>query len=175
MEISAKINKHINMTQIPPDLYSQIYKDMYKKLLSFSYNIVKDGERAEDVVQETFGKFFCQDYDSLKDHINQWLFTVCRNTSFKVLSKNKRYVEYFESDSDKISEELNPFEDLELQELKKHLTLAMDLLTDREKSVIHCRFIQFMSYEEAAKELKTTSGNIGFILHTALKKLKNTT
>lgn len=161
------------MNEIPVSVYNQVYDDMHKKLLSYSYSILKDGERAEDVVQDTFKKLFCQDYDSLKDHMNQWLFTVCKNASLKTLSKNKRYVEYFESDGDKISDDLNPSEDLEHQELKQHLVEAMSLLTEREQSVIKCRFFHQMSYEESAKKLKTTTGNIGFIQHTALKKLKN--
>jgi RNA polymerase sigma-70 factor (ECF subfamily) len=161
------------MNQIPLNVYNEVYEDAHKKLLSFSFGIVKDAERAEDVVQETFKKFFCQDYEKLKDHVNQWLFTVCRNTSFKVLAKNKRYVEYFESDSDKISDDLNPSEDLELHELKEHLIEAMSVLTDREMSVIKCRFFHDMSYEESAKALNTSTGNIGFMQHSAIKKLKN--
>lgn len=161
------------MNEIPLNVYNQVYDDIHKKLLAFSFSIVKDADRAADVVQETFKKLFCQDYENLKDHVNQWLFTVCRNTSLKVLAKNKRYVEYFESDSDKISDDLTPSEDLELQELKEHLIEAMSILTDREKSVIKCRFFHEMSYEESAKALNTSTGNIGFMQHSALKKLKN--
>lgn len=58
------------MNQIPLNVYNEVYEDAYKKLLSFSFNILKDSERAEDVVQETFKKFFLQDYEKLKDHVN---------------------------------------------------------------------------------------------------------
>jgi hypothetical protein len=49
------------MNQIPLNVYNEVYEDARKKLLSFSFSIVKDSERAEYVVQEKFKKFLLQD------------------------------------------------------------------------------------------------------------------
>ena len=71
------------MNTIPLEVFNEVYREQNRKLFSYAFKFLKDAQRAEDVVQECFSRLNKQDYDKLKDRINSWLFTVCRNHSFK--------------------------------------------------------------------------------------------
>jgi RNA polymerase sigma factor (sigma-70 family) len=48
----------------------------------------------------------------------------------------------------------------------------MRKLTKRQRDVLKLRFFKDLDYNESAKKLKTTSGNIGFHQTTAIQKLR---
>lgn len=155
---------------IPVDIFNNVYSDNYTKLLRFAKSILHDNHRAEESVQEAFTKLLKQDYDKVKTHINQWLFTVCRNDSIKILNKNKRYVEALENDS--IDGSRDPSEELEFQEKIKILKKCMRKLSPRQREVLKFRFFKDLNYEQSAKKMKTSSSNIGFLQCTTLKELR---
>lgn len=155
---------------IPVDIFNNVYTTNRANLLRYAKKIVHDEHRAEETVQDVFTKLLKQDYDKIKTHINQWLYTVCRNSSIKVLNKNKRYVEAFEDES--LDETRNPSENLEFQEKLKLLKKCMRKLTTRQREVLRCRFFKDLNYEQSAKKMKTSSTNIGFLQCTALKELR---
>ncbi len=59
-------------------------------LLRYARHLVGDGERARDVVQDTFLKLCQQDRGQLDGHLAEWLFTVCRNGALDVRRKEQR-------------------------------------------------------------------------------------
>jgi RNA polymerase sigma-70 factor (ECF subfamily) len=155
---------------ITADTFNSVYLNFYKRLFAFSKKIVKDDNRAHEVVQDVFIKLWKQDFDNLESYLTQWLFTVCRNASIKVLKKNQRYVEAFEDES--LDECRDPYNELDFQESLKLLKKCMRKLTPRQKEVIKYRFFKDLNYEQSAKKMKTSSGNVGFLQSTALKELK---
>jgi len=142
----------------------------YKKLLAYSINITKDRQRSEETVHEVFTRLWKQDYDKLSGHMSAWLFTVCRNCSLKTLKKNKRYVEAFEDES--LVEDRDPSEELEHNEKKRLMLELMKMLSDKQKSVLICRFYQDLNYEQTGKKVGATVGNVGFLQNRALNKLR---
>lgn len=160
------------MNTIPLEVFNEVYREQSRKLYSFAFKILKDAQIAEDVVQECFSRLNKQDYDKLKDRINSWLFTVCRNHSFKQIRKNKRYVELFDDGSDTVDESRDPSEEMNMNQYKKVLMGFIEKLSPRQKEIIMLRFFGDYDYNECAKILKTTSGNIGFHQSTAIQNLK---
>lgn len=152
------------------NIFNGLYTDYYKRLLTYSNSIVRDENRAQEVVQDCFHKLLKQDYSKIETHPVQWLYTVCRNSSIKVLKKNQRYVEAHEHDS--IDETRDPSEQLEFQENVKILKKCMKKLSPRQQEVLKFRFFKDLNYEQSAKKMKTTSGNVGFLQSTALKELR---
>ena len=49
---------------------------------------------------------------------------------------------------------------------------ALDRLSDNQREVIRLKFQQGLSYNEIS-EAGLTSGNVGFLLHTGLKRLRS--
>jgi RNA polymerase sigma factor (sigma-70 family) len=158
-------------TQISTEEFNALYNEWTPKLRAYANKILYNQENVEDCVQEVFRKLLNQDFDKIKNHIQSWMFVVCRNTSLKVKAKQKLFVDSFEED-EAISEDYNPFESLDRKELYKKIEIIVKNLTPQQKKMIQLRYKSDLSYEEIAKKMKTTSGNVGFHLSTAIKNVR---
>jgi RNA polymerase sigma factor (sigma-70 family) len=141
-------------------------------LLQFATRIIGDRERARDVVQETFAKF--QNNGAFQNpEPASWLFTVCRNGALNVCRKEKRMMyldeELIESRED---EQPMPFERIEQQEAAGFLLRIVATLPPRQQEVIQLKFQNDLSYQQIAEITKTTANNVGVLIHTALKTLR---
>lgn len=157
---------------ISTEKFNEVYAENHRKLYLYARSIVKDEERAKDSVQETFTRLCKQDFEKIEPRLAQWLFVVCRNFSFKQLQKNKRYVELLENDIDKMADERDPSEELDIKEQIKDLQKLVSTLSPREKEVLKYRFSKQLNYQESAKEMKTSEGNVGFLQNNAIKHLR---
>jgi RNA polymerase sigma factor (sigma-70 family) len=141
-------------------------------LLQFATRITGDRERARDVVQETFMKY---QSNGVSEHPNPatWLFTVCRNGALNVCRKERRMLfvdeELIESRED---EQPMPFARIEQQEAKGFLMRIIATLPPRQQEVLQLKFQNDLSYREIAEITKTTANNVGVLIHTALKTLR---
>ena len=158
-------------TQISTEEFNTLYNEWTPKLRAYAKKILYNQENVEDCVQEVFRKLLKQDFDKIRDHIQSWMFVVCRNTSLKVKAKQKLFVDSFEEE-EAISEDHNPFECLDRKELYKKVQNIIKNLTPQQKKMIQLRYKSDLSYEEIAKKMKTTSGNVGFHLSTAVKNVR---
>ena len=141
-------------------------------LLQFATRITGDRDRAKDVVQETFVKF--QGNGAvLPEKTATWLFTVCRNGALNVCRKEQRMIfldEYtFESCE---AEQLLPFEELEQRESAGFLMQIVSTLPPRQQEVLQLKFQNELSYQQIAEITKTNANNVGVLIHTALKTLR---
>src|SRR5687767_2374444 len=65
--------------------------DRYEgQLTRYAQRITGDGERARDVVQETFLRLCREPPAAVDGHLAEWLFTVCRNQALDVCRKESR-------------------------------------------------------------------------------------
>jgi RNA polymerase sigma factor (sigma-70 family) len=142
-------------------------------LLQFATRITGDRERARDVVQETFVKFQCNGAASENSEPATWLFTVCRNGALNVCRKEKRMLyldeELIESRAD---DEPMPSARLEESEARGFLLKIVATLPPRQQEVLQLKFQNDLSYQQIAEITKTTANNVGVLIHTALKTLR---
>ena len=111
--------------------FEQIYNQYYKLVFYVSYNLVKDQELAQDIMQDTFISFMnhIEDYDE-QGKVKQYLTTISKNLSLNALKKktNKEIL-----DEDAIS--LYSSQDMELEKVKLKLTLNHTLSTEESNIV----------------------------------------
>jgi RNA polymerase sigma factor (sigma-70 family) len=162
---------------ITNEQFETIYREYYNKLLKSSCYMLKDPERASDVVQECFLRLTKQEFEKIEGHIAQWLFTVCRNLALKSIARNKRYcLQPAEEFDDDTSDGLCPAAELMNRELAddsvKRLYAALATLKPRARKIIEMRYMAELSYKEIAKSMNLTEGNVGFIISIATRKLK---
>ena len=141
-------------------------------LLQFATRITGDRERARDVVQETFVKF--QNNGAFQNpEPATWLFTVCRNGALNVCRKEKRMM-YLDEEliESRVGEQPMPFERLEEEEAAAFLTRIIGTLPPRQQEVLRLKFQNDLSYRQIADITKTTTNNVGVLIHTALKTLR---
>ena len=141
-------------------------------LWQFATRITGDRERARDVVQETFVKF--QNNGAFHNtEPATWLFTVCRNGALNVCRKERR-MHYLDEEliEAREAEQPMPFERLERQEAAGFLLRIVATLPTRQQEVLQLKFQNDLSYQQIAEITKTTANNVGVLIHTALKTLR---
>lgn len=142
-------------------------------LIGYARTYLYDLDRARDVVQDTFIRLCKQDPEKVRLHLKSWLFTVCRNRCLDVLRKDKRIEPLDDAGWQKIaSTENSASENAESDDEHLDVMRYMDRLSDNQKEVILLKFQQGMSYEEIQRITGLTSGNIGFLIHAGLKRLR---
>jgi RNA polymerase sigma factor (sigma-70 family) len=135
-------------------------------LSRYASRIVRDNDRARDVVQDTFLRLCRQDRRALDDDLASWLFTVCRNRAVDLVRK------------DHGEEPLSGEDTPEMPAapasagMDADLTLALARLSANQQEVIRLKFQQGLKYREIAAVTGLSVSNVGFLIHTGLKKLR---
>jgi RNA polymerase sigma factor (sigma-70 family) len=142
-------------------------------LLQSARRITGDRERARDVVQETFVRFQRNGALRREDEPATWLFTVCRNAALNVCRKERRMMYVDEEVIEaREGEQPMPFDQLEQREATGFLLRIVGTLPLRQQEVIQLKFQNDLSYQQIAEIMQTTANNVGVLLHTALKTLR---
>ena len=153
--------------------FEEILQRFEIPLLQYAVRITGDRERARDVVQETFVKFQRNGAINRDDEPTTWLFTVCRNAALNVCRKERRMMYLGEEAMElREAEQPMPFDRLEQKEAAGFLLRIVATLPARQQEVIQLKFQNDLSYQQIAKIMKTTANNVGVLLHTALKTLR---
>lgn len=143
-------------------------------LIGYATGIVRDHERARDVVQDTFIRLYAQDVAKVRKGLKTWLFTVCRNRALDVLRKEGRAVVTDEDGFAKWEAEgLSPRAMTDLDERIQQVTDCIEKLSANQREVIRLKFQQGMSYKEICDVTGLSSGNVGFLIHTGLKRMRS--
>ena len=71
------------------------------------------------------------------------------------------------------AEGLSPRAMTDLEERVKQVTNCLDKLSANQREVIRLKFQQGMSYKEISEVTGLTSGNVGFLIHTGLKRMRS--
>lgn len=162
-----------DMVQTQEQFIEWALKEYERPLIGYAQGFVHDWERARDVVQDTFIRLCQQDMAKVRDGVKTWLFTVCRNRALDVLRKDSRLVEMDEKKLGKIpASTVSASSLLEKEEMHQRLEIYLQRLTPNQREVVVLKFQQGLSYEEISRVTGLSNGNVGFLLHNALKRLR---
>ncbi len=154
-------------------------------LVRYAQHFVGDLERGRDVVQDTFLKLCHQPREKLENEIQpilvKWLFKVCRNRAIDVCRKENRMKL---APTDQLAEQLADSENefhqrssapeaaAQSKEQTDTLGKQISRLPNNQQEVLRLKFHGGMSYREIAEITGLTTSNVGFLLHTAIAKLR---
>jgi len=148
--------------------------DYESSLIGYANTILHDPDRARDVVQETFIKLCQQDLSQIRHSVKTWLFTVCRNRALDILRKENRVQPLQDYQWDHLEGTgQQPDEAAESQERDAQIRHTLGRLSENQREVILLKFQQGLTYQEITEITGLTSGNIGFLIHTGLKRLRD--
>lgn len=156
-----------------PEDFEEIVNRFEIPLLQYARRITGDREQARDVVQETFVKFQRNGALRREGEPAAWLFTVCRNAALNLCRKERRMM-YVEEEvvEARETEQPTPFDRLEQREANGFLLRIVSTLPLRQQEVIQLKFQNDLSYQQIAEIMQTSVNNVGVLLHTALKTLR---
>ncbi len=142
-------------------------------LINYANSIIRDSERAKDVVQETLIKLYGQDPEKVSNFLKSWLFTVCRNRCFDIIRKEKRMTNMDDKKIEIIHDTADdPGKAAERSDQRIQILGFLDKLPDNQKEVIRLKFEGDMSYKEISQVTNLSVSNVGFLIHAGIKKLR---
>lgn len=146
------------------------------QLTRYALRFVGDVERARDVVQETFLRLWKADREQVEDHVAEWLFTVCRNRAIDVRRKESRMTVVGEIRGERGPEQGRPPESpldvTERRQATRGVLAAMEKLPEKQQEVIRLKFQNGLSYREISRVTGYSVTNVGYLLHTAIQKIR---
>ena len=143
-------------------------KQHESNLIRYASWILADGERAREVVQETFLRLCKETPERIDDHLPQWLFTVCRNLAFDVRKKENRMTPLTEAPiADPRSGAL-----IDHRETMSQVLRVLETLPKNQREVIYLKFQCDLSYKEISEITTLSVSNIGFLIHTGIKSIR---
>ena len=127
--------------------------------------VLRDSELAREVVQETFLRLCREDPSKIGGYIAQWLFTVCRNLAFDTRKREARMTPLVDTD-------VGVDSNLEQKETVGEIFRLVEKLPKNQREVVYLKFQCDLSYKEISEVTKLSMGNVGLLLHTALKAIR---
>jgi RNA polymerase sigma-70 factor (ECF subfamily) len=158
------------------DKMGLLYERYHRQLFRFLYNMTRQKELSEDLVQNVFIRMLKYN-DGFLGHgeFKTWMYRIARNTLYDHFRKVKKTPTYSDVKDYETSIAGEQFTDASIekeQELKLLETAMEKLSTENRELLILCRFEE-LKYHEIAKILNTTEGAIKVRIHRALKQLKS--
>ena len=135
--------------------YEAIFHKMKDKLFRYALRFVKDGETAEDVVQDVMYKLWQkrQEVDEI-ENLEAWMMVLTRNRALDILRKVKDNQVNLDEAYSVSDQSPIPDKQMENADLITQLHACLDQLPEKQRNVFHLREIEQMTYEEIC----TTTG-----------------
>jgi RNA polymerase sigma-70 factor (ECF subfamily) len=151
----------------------QVLQRHEQPLIGHALRLLGDADAARDVAQDTFLEL-CRRPIALEDaRLGPWLHRVCRNRAIDRLRKERRMHRLDDpSAAAEPAAASSPALAVQRQEEGARLHGLVQQLPPRQQEVVWLRFRSGLSYREIAEVCSTSTGNVGFLLHEALRRLR---
>jgi len=161
------------MTETREEFIGRAMAEHESALIGYATTILHSVDRARDVVQDTFIRLCQQKPEKVRENLKSWLYTVCRNRALDILRKDKHTEALDDIRFRKVvGTTPAPDESADREERFAQVMKIMQRLSDNQREVILLKFQQGLSYQEIQKVTGLSQGNIGFLIHTGLKRVR---
>ncbi len=152
------------------EAFDRLVERHQARLVRFAAGLLRDRERAEDVVQETFLRLLRSPpaIGSAAD-AGPWLFRVCRNLSYDLMKTEAR--EQTRRDRLEAPAGTTPDEQSASAEVLTLVRREWDQLPSREREALWLKVHEGLSYAQIGEVLGVKPGTVGWIVHEALDRL----
>lgn len=146
--------------------------DQYEgPLVRYAARVTGDLDSARDVVQDTFLRLCRASRAEVDGHLAQWLYTVCRRRALDVRRKEDRMTPMTDTVAQAAAQPAAL--KLQTQEAVGRALALLAELPDNQQEVVRLKFQAGLSYKEIAAVTSLSVSNVGYLLHTALRKLRD--
>ena len=143
------------------------------ELIRYARSLVVDLPSAEDLVQEAFFKLCKQEPESLQGRLVPWLFTVVRNQAMDQHRRESRRPRAPEAEASELAGNApTPSTSAQARDDVRNLMTLLTTLPPNQREVVRLKFQNQLSYREISHLTRLSETNVGFLLHTALKTLR---
>lgn len=150
--------------------FTVIYDSYAVRIRAYCFTVLRDSERASDVFQDTFIRFYkaCTAEPKSGTPIG-WLLKIARNLCLNAKRDKKNNISLDDYD---IGYDMElPMEGLENQKI---VGIALESLPDQMKEAVTLRYFEDMPYDSIGGILGITSAKARYLVFHAKSKMKNT-
>ena len=166
------------------DLFAQLVGRYEQELYSYLRRYLDDADMAQDVFQAAFLQVHLKSHqfdDSRR--FRPWLYTIATNQAIDAQRRNKKHrsvsLDGVSRGDEEVgtlinlleSSEVDPADQVDLEECRKLVRESLASLPDHLRSVITLVYYQGFKYREAAEVLAIPVGTVKSRMHAALQKL----
>lgn len=137
-------------------------------------------EWAEEAVQETFLRLCGQARESVDDHLKAWLFKVCRSRIIDMQRTNHATNSVAAFPSSQLGNAVDPYDPTDSPEAQfqrseetQRLRELIEQLPQRQRELLHLKIHGQLSYRDMAEASGISVSNVGFLLHQAMRTLRD--
>ncbi|MFC3811458.1 RNA polymerase sigma factor [Lacihabitans lacunae] len=151
--------------------FEYLYDNYSASIFGVICKVLKNEEKAEDVMQDVFLKIWKKigDYDPSKGRLFTWMVNIARNASIDQLRKEKNV--WFD-DIDQAVGQVDKISNFQPQTNLIDLRGLLEKLKPERKVLVDLVYLQGYTQEEAAEILKIPLGTAKSRIRTALQDLK---
>lgn len=143
-----------------------------QSLIRYAKWLLGDLDAARDVVQETFLRLCREDPARVDGHVAPWLFTVCRNLALDERKKAAR-MELAGLEHGAVAVACDLDERHDARQALGRILAVVERLPSNQREVVHLKFQCDLSYKEISEITELSVSNVGFLLHTAVRAIRN--
>ncbi len=152
---------------------TDIYHAYWEKLFLAAYNMLKDREAAEDIVQDIFVSLWAK-RESLEIHtaLNAYLYSATRYQVFKVIREGKKHVFVFENIEERIWGEGGAENRLYQKDLQEKVKEVVNGLPEKCREIYLLSREAQLSHKEIAERLGLSTKTVENQLTIALRRIR---
>jgi RNA polymerase sigma factor (sigma-70 family) len=154
----------------------ELFAALESPLLSYTLRLVGELGLAEDIVQEAFMRLHAQ-FDKVREP-RRWLYRTAHNLALNQRRQTAKIVPLELSAQEGTSPSAEtadpqplPDEQIARWEGIGLVRLSLETLDARSRELVRLKFTDGLSYKQIAERTGLTIGNVGYILHHAVKAI----
>ena len=155
------------------EAFEYLHNKYKNKIEYFIYNITKDYQKSEDIMQETFIYVM---KNEMKENVSfkYYIYLVAKSRAYNYIKSEKRKSEiidtYLKDQNEYIEKDI--LELITKQETKKEIIEAINELEEKYRNAIYLTSIEKLSYEETSKILGQSLSNTKNLIHRGKQQLR---
>ena len=152
---------------------SLVFEELQRPLMGYATHLMGDADRAGDVVQDTFVRLCRQPRQQVQGRVRQWLYAVCRNRAMDILKKENRMRTLDDAGAGQTSRDGDPQLAAQQRDSADQAETLIETLPRRQQEIIRLKVESGLSYREISALTGLSVSNVGYLLHTGLKSIRN--
>jgi RNA polymerase sigma-70 factor (ECF subfamily) len=154
----------------------ELFAALESPLLGYALRFVGEPGAAEDLVQEAFMKLHAQ-FDAVREP-RKWLYRTVHNLALnnrraadKIVPLEQPSEDGASTTQDTADPQPLPDEQIARWEGIGLVRLSVEMLDERSRELVRLKFNEGLSYKEIAARTGLSVGNVGYVLHHAIKAI----
>ncbi len=152
--------------------YNKLFSSYYNSLCHYVYNIIRDKNDTEDIVQELFLNLWKnRNKLDIQSSVSFYLYKTARNLTLNYIRDNQKYknsVDYTELQNQYVDEQT-----IEQHEFRQALNDCIDKLPGRNKEILLLHKVKGFKQKEISDKLNISVKTIKNQIWIAMQRLKN--